>query len=267
MISARFASVVIAAIIFIAAPVFAQTQRWWSYEQFYQQLARTPETYAGSTVSFSGKVLQVIQDERGGTVLRVGGVSPDGRNEIIYVEYRASLSEPRILEGDSVDVRAKFVGIKSYKAALGNIIQVPHVIACEVKNVPKNNSSIQVLRAPQELVPCDISSPPSVQTGPFPSTSSTFDGRWSATVGPQGACNFTSTLILDVVGSSIVGSATNPLGVFPLSGTVNASGTGVFKIGAFVGTVKFSGATFEANYANRCGKRFAIGTKRAAGLN
>jgi hypothetical protein len=69
-------------------------------------------------------------------------------------------------------------------------------------------------------------------------------------------------LILDVVGSSIVGSATNQSGVFPITGTVDSSGKGVFKIGAFVGTVRFSGTTFEANYANNCGRRFAVGTKQ-----
>ena len=101
------------------------------------------------------------------------------------------------------------------------------------------------------------SSLPESRSGPF-------DGRWSATVGPQGGCKFTSTLILDVLGSSIVGNATNPSGVFPLTGTVDLSGTGVFKIGKFVGTIKFSGTTFEANYANDCGGRFAIGAKRTA---
>jgi len=92
-----------------------------------------------------------------------------------------------------------------------------------------------------------------------------FDGRWSATVGPQGPCEFTSTLLLDVMGSSIVGNATNPSGVFPLSGTVDPNGKGVFKIGSLDGTVRFSGTTFEANYANSCGGRFAIGRKQAAG--
>jgi hypothetical protein len=109
------------------------------------------------------------------------------------------------------------------------------------------------------LISQDRARPSMAQT-----TNGSFDGRWSATVGPQGACRFTSTLILDVVGSSIVGNATNPSGVFPLSGTVNPSGTGVFKIGGFVGTVRFTGTTFQANYANACGGRFAIGTKRAA---
>jgi hypothetical protein len=102
------------------------------------------------------------------------------------------------------------------------------------------------------------------QSSPPQSKSGAFDGRWSATVGPQGGCKFTSTLILDVLGSSVVGNATNPWGVFPLTGTVDPSGTGVFKIGKFVGTIKFSGTTFEANYANDCGGRFAIGSKRTA---
>ena len=101
------------------------------------------------------------------------------------------------------------------------------------------------------------SSLPQSRSGPF-------DGRWSATVGPQGGCNFTSTLILDVVGSSIVGNATNPFGVFPLTGTVDPSGRGLFKIGRFTGTIRFSGTKFEANYANDCGGRFAIGSKRTA---
>ena len=104
-----------------------------------------------------------------------------------------------------------------------------------------------------------VTEPKPVKTLPLAPTK--FDGRWSATVGPQGACNFTSRLILDVKGSSIVGNAANSSGVFPLSGTVDPSGTGVFTIGGFVGAVKFSGTTFEANYANNCGSRFATGTK------
>jgi hypothetical protein len=88
-----------------------------------------------------------------------------------------------------------------------------------------------------------------------------FDGGWSAFVGPFGTCNFVSILTLDVVSSSIVGNVSNPRGVFPLSGTVNPSGLGVFKIGTFAGTVRFSGTRFEAHFANGCGGRVAFGTK------
>jgi len=95
------------------------------------------------------------------------------------------------------------------------------------------------------------------------STSGPFDGRWSATVGPQGGCSFTSALVIDVLGSAIVGNATNPFGVFPLMGSIDQNGRGVFKIGSFVGTIRFAATTFEANYANNCGGRFAIGTKQS----
>ena len=93
------------------------------------------------------------------------------------------------------------------------------------------------------------------------SSGSPFDGRWSATVGPQGGCRFTSLLIVDVLGSSLVGYASNPMGVFPLTGTITSSGNGSFKIGSFAGTITFSERTFEAKYANNCGGRFALGVK------
>jgi hypothetical protein len=119
----------------------------------YERLARTPQAYAGWTLSFRGKVVQVMQDN-GDTVLRVA-VSPDGRNDVIYVEYRASASEPRILEGDFVGIRGKFVGIKSYKTVLGSTIQIPHAIACNVHTTIPDPPN--VVRVPQQVVPCEPS--------------------------------------------------------------------------------------------------------------
>ena len=93
------------------------------------------------------------------------------------------------------------------------------------------------------------------------SSASPFDGRWSATVGPQGGCKFTSLLIIDVLGHLLVGYASNPMGVFPLTGTIDSGGNGGFKKAGFVGTISFSGHRFEARYANNCGGRFAVGVK------
>jgi hypothetical protein len=131
----------------VATPSNSQLAGYWTYDQ----LARTPDAYAGQTMSFSGKVVQAIQEGED-RVLRIA--FPPNERDIFWVEYRASPS-PRILEGDVVDVRAKFVGIKSYKTVLGATVQVPHVIACEVKSVPQSQSSIQVLRPPQQIVPCE----------------------------------------------------------------------------------------------------------------
>src|SRR5690348_5450924 len=88
-----------------------------------------------------------------------------------------------------------------------------------------------------------------------------FNGRWLADVPPQGGCQFTSRLTMDVIGRRIVGSATNPGGTYPLSGSVNADGRGAFTIDDFSGTVDFSGKKFEANYANTCAGRHALGNK------
>ena len=68
-------------------------------------------------------------------------------------------------------------------------------------------------------------------------------------------------LIIDVMGSSLVGYASNPMGVFPLAGKIGLDGNGSFKIGAFVGTIRFSEHGFEATYANNCGGRFAVGVR------
>jgi hypothetical protein len=77
----------------------------------------------------------------------------------------------------------------------------------------------------------------------------------------QRKCDFPSHLTIDVAGRSLSGYATNSAGQFSLSGTVDSDGTGTFKIGAFEGKIKFSGDTFEANYANDCGPRHAIGAR------
>ena len=112
----------------------------------YERLARTPQSYAGWTLLFRGNVVQVMQQDNEGTILRVDVnipptfpnevVPPDqyayGRNHITYVDYRASPSEPRIFEGDLILIHAKFVGIKSYTTVLGNMIQIPHATACGI---------------------------------------------------------------------------------------------------------------------------------------
>lgn len=63
--------------------------------------------------------------------------SSDLLKETIWVEYRApSPSAPRILEGDVIVMRGKFTGLVSYTAVLGQTIQLPRVIACEIKMAP-----------------------------------------------------------------------------------------------------------------------------------
>src|SRR5579862_2310423 len=120
---------------------------------------------------------------------------------------------------------------------------------------PPNVALVVVLLLPA----CSQSATPAAS----PSTNA-FDGQWFASVPPQGKCDFLSHLTIDVAGPSLSGRATNLYGVFRLSGMVDAAGSGSFKIGAYDGKIEFSGETFEADYANNCGPRHAVGTKVTA---
>jgi hypothetical protein len=102
----------------------------------YDLLARSPTSYEGRLVSFQGKVVQATQSGLS-YVLRVN-VSRgayDIWKDTIFVDYRAgSASEPRILDGDIIRLWGEFVGIKSYKAVLGQTIQIPYVVARVVES-------------------------------------------------------------------------------------------------------------------------------------
>jgi len=102
----------------------------------YDLLARSPSNYEGRLVSFRGKVVQATQSGQS-YVLRVN-VSPgkyDSWTDTIYVDYRAnSPNDPRILDGDIIQLWGEFIGIKSYTAVLGNKIQIPYVVARVIEN-------------------------------------------------------------------------------------------------------------------------------------
>jgi hypothetical protein len=103
---------------------------------WYQRLASDPESHIGKIIYFRGKVVQSLQSGLD-YVLRINvSVGPyETWKDTVYVEYRAgSSSEPRIVENNKLRFRGKFVGIKSYTAVLGNTIQIPHLIACDVRN-------------------------------------------------------------------------------------------------------------------------------------
>jgi hypothetical protein len=104
----------------------------------YDLLARAPTQYAGRLVTFQGQVIQVSQDGLF-YALRVNVTRGkyDFWKDTIWVDYRAgSGSEPRILEKDIITLWGEFVGIKSYKAVLGQTIQIPHVVARAIQSVP-----------------------------------------------------------------------------------------------------------------------------------
>jgi hypothetical protein len=96
----------------------------------YDQMARTPDSYIGKIVALRGKVVQVTEsgddiEWRIGTTRTLLGPS-----DIVLVDYaRKSASEPRVLEGDIIQIYGGYVGLATYKSVGGASITLPHVVA------------------------------------------------------------------------------------------------------------------------------------------
>lgn len=91
----------------------------------YDGLARRTEDYEGETVTFSGTVLQVIEESGQRATLRIGmdvGGKPQ-YDAVVLVRYKG----PRLLEDDRVRVWGNVEGRVSYKTVLGATVTVPEI--------------------------------------------------------------------------------------------------------------------------------------------
>jgi tetratricopeptide (TPR) repeat protein len=100
--------------------------------QTYDDLVRYPDRFAGYRVQLTGKVIQSLQDDAA-YALRVNITSgPQDRwTDTVWIDFRTA-SPQRILEGDVIRIIGTFQGMKSYKAVLGQTIQLPYIVACDV---------------------------------------------------------------------------------------------------------------------------------------
>ena len=120
----------------------------------YKELSRNPGNNAGRVVKFTGKVIQSLQDGLD-FALRVDVTqgSYGMWKDTVYVDHRARAADnARILEGDVIRFRGKFVGIKSYQAVLGQTIQIPEVVACQISppSVPLMPCADEARAAPHQ---------------------------------------------------------------------------------------------------------------------
>ncbi|ADG39941.1 tcdA-E operon negative regulator [Leuconostoc kimchii IMSNU 11154] len=93
----------------------------------YDQIARTPDDYKGKKMQFTGKVVQVMEDDDE-TQIRL---AVDGNSDnIILVGYDPdTLKGSRVLEDDLVTISGDSVGTVSYKSAISGKITVPAIYA------------------------------------------------------------------------------------------------------------------------------------------
>ena len=102
--------------------------------RLYQALAHQPDQFVGKFITFDGKVVQSVQAGLDYELrVNVARGPYNSWSDTVWIDYRAkSASEGRVMEGDLVRFRGEFVGITSYRAALGHTVQIPKFIACEL---------------------------------------------------------------------------------------------------------------------------------------
>ena len=90
----------------------------------YKELARNPDAYKGKSLTYSGKVIQVIED--GDEVQHRIAVNGD-YDSIILVGYPKSIVTSRILEDDYVTIYGTSIGVVTYQSTLSGNITIPGI--------------------------------------------------------------------------------------------------------------------------------------------
>lgn len=99
----------------------------WNPEITYDQLARTPDDYTGKDITFSGKVLQVMEDsDNGETQLRIA--TSDDYDKIMLIGYDSSILKSRILEDDEIRFYGTSIGLITYQSTMGGDITIPAAV-------------------------------------------------------------------------------------------------------------------------------------------
>lgn len=99
----------------------------------YSQLARTPDDYKGKKAKFTGKVIQVMENDKENDLR----IAVDGNyDNILFVGYDPKIANTRVLENDNVTIKGKSIGIYSYKSTMGGKISIPGMW---VDNIVINN--------------------------------------------------------------------------------------------------------------------------------
>lgn len=98
----------------------------------YDQLARTPKQYKGQKVTFTGEVVQVLEDG-GYTGLRLA-VNGNTDNIILVDMKNKVLNGSRVLENDLVTVYGESYGLTSYKSTQGEKITIPGMLGSQLKD-------------------------------------------------------------------------------------------------------------------------------------
>lgn len=96
----------------------------------YDQAARDPDSLNGNLSTFSGRVVQVMQQDN----IYVLRVNKDNDYDCtIYVIYMAEEGAPRILEDDNITLWGTLNGLETYTTIFGASVTIPSFVAIYIE--------------------------------------------------------------------------------------------------------------------------------------
>lgn len=95
----------------------------------YKEIARNPENYYGKQITFTGEVIQVVEESKNSIELRINVTKNeyDFYEDTIYCTYSYKTGESRILENDIITLYGICKGSTSYISLFGEKITLPSV--------------------------------------------------------------------------------------------------------------------------------------------
>ncbi len=101
------------------------------YEKLnYKAVARDPDAYTTKLVTFSGKIIQVIEGDKE-TQYRIATKGSYG--DVVLVGYTRPEGASRVLEDDKVVVYGTCIGVYSYQSTMGGTITIPAAFAEKIE--------------------------------------------------------------------------------------------------------------------------------------
>ena len=102
-----------------------------AYEKMnYKAIARDPDAYKLKPITFTGKIVQVMEGEDNSTTYRIA--SKGSYDDVVYVEYTRPEGASRILDDDKVTVYGICAGVISYSSTMGGKITIPACLATKI---------------------------------------------------------------------------------------------------------------------------------------
>jgi uncharacterized membrane protein YcgQ (UPF0703/DUF1980 family) len=114
----------------------------------YENLVRNPNSYMGAKIKYTGRVLQVVEDNGFAVRLRVNVTNSSGNDGAVIIDYNANIVSSRILENDIITFYGKFNFLTNFETVLGAEVRIPWISVDIIEHQTQASASTQTKLQP-----------------------------------------------------------------------------------------------------------------------